>query len=267
MKAPAPGRSTGSLVIGFGLVSVPVSVYAGIEPEGAKIKRKWRTGPGNEVGYVTVDKTSGEVVPRSDIYDVAVAADGSEVPLDDAEIASVLGSENGNARVEGFYPTSQLSEYVTENLLQVRPKSVKTKVNPFAKPFALLMGAMQETNTFALIEFTLRGKPSLGALDSQGNLRVVRWANEVRESRPMPEAEVSEAEATMAVTLLESMRGEQAPQKPCEAVEKVREYVETKAVAMGTGQTITVPEKGNDESMGDLLGALQASIDAAKATP
>lgn len=266
MKAQAPGRSTGSLVIGFGMVSVPVAVYAGVETDAAKIKRNWRVADGQEVGYITVNKGNGEVVARSDIYDVYTCEDGTEVPLTDEEIAKALGEENGNASVVGFYPAEQVSEYVAENILQVRPKKAKGKKNPFEKPFAVLMSAMESTGTFALLSFTLRGKPSLGTLDFHGNLRVVKWENEVREELPMPEVEVSEAEANMAVALVESLRGEQAPQMPCEAVEKVREYAETKKVAMGTGKPVPAPEVSQAEQVTDLLAALDASVKAVKKT-
>lgn len=264
MKAPVPGRSTGSATIAFGMVSVPVSVYAGIESDAAKIKRKWRTGDGAEVGYLTINKVTGEEITRSEIYDVYECDNGAEVPLDDAEIAKALGAENGTVEVIGFYPAEQASEYVTENLLQVRPQNGKGKARPFDKPFALLMGAMESTDTFALLNFTLRGKPSLGVLDSNGFLRVVRWENEVREARPMPETEVSEAEHGLAVALIETMRGAQAPQIACEAVEKVREYAETKAVSMGTGAPMPVAAADNNEKISDLLGALDASLKAAK---
>lgn len=263
-KATAPGRSTGSLVIGFGMVSVPVAVYAGVETDAAKITRKWRVGEGHEVGYVTVDKTTGETVSRADIYDVYVCDDGTEVPLSDDEIAKALGEDNGNATVVGFYPAAQIGRYVTENLLQVRPKKSKTKVNPFNKPYALLMHAMKATDTFALISFTLRGKPSLGTLDMDGNLRVVRWENEVREELPMPQAEVSDAEAELAVALVEANIGTEAPQMPCLAMEKVREYAEEKAEALGNGETAPQPVKDNSEDISNLMSALTASIEAAK---
>lgn len=264
MKAPAPGRSTGSLVIGFGMVSVPVSVYAGIESDAAKIKRKWRTGEGSEVGYLTVNKETGKQIARSEIYEVYECDDGSEVPLSDAEIAKALNSENGNASVVGFYPAEQIANYVSENLMQVRPQKGKGKARPFDKPFALLIGAMKSTNTFALLSFTLRGKPSLGTLDTEGNLRVVLWENEVREALPIPEAGVSDAEHSMAVALIESMQEKSAPQIPCEAVEKVRQYAETKKVAMGGTAPVSMPAPDNTAALSDLMGALDASIKAAK---
>jgi non-homologous end joining protein Ku len=212
-----------------------------------------------------VDKASGEEDARADIYHVYTCEDGTEVPLDNDEIAKALGCENGNAVVLGFYPADQITRYETENLLQVRPKSAKTKVNPYDKPFALLMGAMESTGTFALIEFTLRGKPSLGTLDHKGNLRVVLWENEVREARPLPDYEAPETEFNMAVALVESMKQDEAPQVHCTAVDRVREFAEAKAAAMGGSEAPEAEVRTNNEALSDLTAALAASIAAAKA--
>lgn len=259
MTSPAPGRATGSLTIAFGLISVPVAVFAGVEGEAAKIKRNMRVDDGHAVKFLTADGETGEIVSRADTYMVYTTDDGTEVPLSDNEIAAALGSEHGEAEIVGFYPIDQIGRYENSNLMQVRPKNPKGKAKPFDKPFALLIYAMKETSTFALLRFTLRGVPSYGTLTSDGFLRTVRWDEEIRDALPLPEADLSEAEVGLAVQLIQTLAGTEAPVLGNDAVEKVREYAKTKA----SGVVKPATEAAKPESLDNLLGLLAASMKVA----
>lgn len=264
MKAKAPTRSSGKLNIQFGLVTVPVAIFNGADEEAVKIKRNMRVGEGHAVKYVQTDGNTGETVAASSIYKVYTTEDGTEITLTDEEIALAMGEENGTCSVEGFFPIPELSRYEITDILQVRPqttKSGKKTVRPYDKPFALLMGAMEDTQTFALLRWTLRGTPRLGVLTADGSLRVVRWENEVREALPLLPEEVtlSEDERALALTLIKQMTGTGAPTMECEAVTRVKVYAETKAA--GEEVEFKAPEQSAEI---DLLAALQASVEGAK---
>lgn len=263
MTAPAPGRSSGTLTIGFGMLSIECAVYAGIED--SKIKRSMRTPEGHEVGFATIDKATGELIPRTDTHLIYSCADGTEVPLNDDEIADALNQENGRCDLVGFYPLEQFDRYAHVNVMQLRPKKSKGKAQPFDKPFALLMRAMDERDVFALLKWTLRGNPAYGVLTSDGKLIQVRWADEVREALPMPTPEVSEAEVTMAGALVEALSDTQAPVLDNDAIEHVRAYAEAKATAMSKGDQLPKPEQAAPQpTVSDLMETLAASVAAAK---
>jgi DNA end-binding protein Ku len=263
MKAKAPSRSSGKLTIAFGLMSVPVNVYSGLDEDAGKIKREMRSPKGNPVGFPVQDKVTGEAITRSDTTLVYVTDDGVEVPLTDDEIASALNEENGSCEIVGFFPLSEKDAYVVQGVMQVRPQTVKsgkTTTHPFIKPFALLMGAMKMSGTFALLRYTMRGKPHLGVLTSDGTMSVVAFENEVKDTLPMPEADVSSAEIGMAKALVEAMTFDEAPQMQS-PLEKVREYAEAKAAGV-----VKAPEEDKaPEATTDYMAALEASIALAKA--
>lgn len=263
MTAPAPTRSSGSLTIQFGLVSVPVQLFSSVDADASKVTRQMRTEAGNPVKFINADATTGEVINRSDTHYVYVKDDGTEVPLSDEEIAEAMGENNGDCHVVGFYPMDELSKYTTESLAQVRPattKSGKNTLHPYDKPFALLMAALAVEDAFALIRYTLRGKPRLGALTSDGTLRVLHFADEIREARPMPEVPLSADELAMAQNLIGLLMENEAPLVENDAIQKVRTYVDAKAA----GVTVTEPIKVKAETT-DLMAALAASVAAAKA--
>lgn len=248
------------LTVAFGMVTVPVKVFSAIEDSG--IKRNRYTKDGHPVGMKPYDKETGVDVEFSEIVTKYACEDGTLVELTDDEIAAAaVGASNGMATVVAMCPVECLAQYHAESLLQVRPDQGKAKKsNPiFDKTFALLMEAMKAESTFALVEFAMRGKPRYGALTSDGYLRVLAYEDEVREPRPMPQAQISAAELDMARKLVDTMKQDGYVAVADEASAKVREYAETKAKAgvVPAAEEITTPETV------DLMAALSASVDAA----
>lgn len=259
--SPAPSRGSGKLTINFGIVPIPVSVFNGIEEQ--EVHRSMRHD-GHAVKFVTVDGETGEVIARQATTKVFVMDDGTEVPLTDEEIAAAMGEENGSCEIVGFYPLSQMSKYVVASMLQVRPQtsgSGKNITHPFDRSFVLLMTALATREAFALVRYTLRGKPRLGALTSEGTLRVLYWDDEVREALPLPTAELKADELMMAGMLMDSLMSDEAPVFDNVAVTKVREYVAAKAAG-----TITTAQAAPTAPAMDLMAALKASLEKVGAT-
>ena len=261
MAAP---RSTGKLTIAFGLVSVPVSIYSGIDAEAGKIKRSMRTPAGNAVSFVTADAETGEKVARSDTYMVKIASDGTEVPLTDEEIADAMGYSSDHCEVVGFYPIDQIGRYVVEDVKMVRPQTVKSgskTTRPYDKPFALLMAALALDESFALLRYVSRGSLHLATLTSDGTMNEVHFADEVREAIPMPEADLSPQEISMAKMLIETLKQDEAPLVENDGIARVNDYVEAKAKGVVT--VAGVPAK---VETADLMAALAASVKMAQAS-
>ena len=260
--SPAPSRASGSLTIQFGIVSVPVSVFTGIEEK--KVTRKMRTPAGNAVKMLTVDSETGEVVSRQETTHVYVMDDGTEVPLSDEEIASAMGEENGSCQVVGMYPMAELANYSVASVAQIRPATVKVgkkTTSPNNKPFVLLMQAMAAKGAIALVRYTLRGVPRLGAITPDGQMRVLYWDDEVRAARPMPEDTCSGAELALAGQLVDMMMEPKPPVLDNDAVARVEAYVAAKAQGMTPVEVAKAPEPTMD-----LMAALKASLAASKAS-
>jgi DNA end-binding protein Ku len=265
-KAPSRGDK---LTIGWGMISVPVTLFNAVDETAGSIKRKMFSPDGNPIRFKRVDEVTGEEIPNSTIqmmYDHA--GDGeSYVELTDAEINAALGAPNGESELVGFFPTAEAGKYVVSSNYQVRPQTVKvgSKMSrPYDKAFMLLMTAMDETDSFALVKFTTRGKPKFMGLYPDGSAQVFHFSDEVREQAKMPTVEdagIKDAERAVAIQLVQQSRYDEAP-LPFEndALAKVAAYAEAKAA----GKT---PEaaKPVEASSDDLMALLTASLAGAAA--
>lgn len=263
MTASAPTRSAGSGVINFGLVTVPVRLYNGIDSEAGKIKREMRSPAGNPIQFRKIDAATKEEVAHSDIRMVYVTEDSKEVELSDEEMDAAAGNaENWN--LVGFYPLREASNFTFETLVQVRPDVIKKGKNterPYDAAFSLLMLAMDDREVFALLEYTSRGSRKVGVLTSDGNMRLAFHADEVREPLPLPApTEVTEEALVLAGNLVDSMTktGAQVPENT--SAQKIRAYAETKAEGTVASEVRETAKVGTV----DLVAALSASITNAK---
>lgn len=263
MRATAPSRGD-KLTLSFGLINIPVTVFNAMDENAGKIKREMRTSAGNPVGFATSDKVTGELVSRESTK-MVFGTEKGEVELSDEEIASAMGQENGSCELIGVYPSDDISDLFTAGYRQVRPQTVlvgKKKTNPYDKVFSLFMQVLRTDDMIALIRYTLRGKPQIGALDGYGWLHVLHWEDEIREELPLEEVEVSEKEFDYASDLIQSyVQSSKFPELTNDGVAKVREYAENKA-AGAKPKDVEVPKQTTAD---DLMAQLMASVEGAKA--
>jgi non-homologous end joining protein Ku len=277
MSAPAPSRPILSTTFGLGPIVIPVQIFSG-EDDGASIRRSEYTADGEKVGRISAikneDGTLVRIVENHEVVKRYECADGQLVELTDEEIQAVLDNETGISETLCFLPMSLLkdSTYVQDRRYQVRPArraKGKTKVDdPKAnQAFALLAEGMRREDVFALVQITLRGVPRYAALvATAGDVQLVtlKYDDEIREPRPLPEVELSDAEVDMARTLIQFSEkpASEAPVLENSAAEKVRQYAETKAKS---GHVAKSPDPDAVAApVTDLMSQLQAAVAAAK---
>lgn len=260
-----PSRATASLTLGWGLVSIPVSLYAATEGAKAAVERHEYTLDGHPVGRQPYDKETGQPVSADQVVKMATSGTGALVELTDDELAALTAGPRGTADIETFVPLSALADgtYVVEGYNQVRPARTKTGTrrseNPAAaKAFALLLEAMAANRVAALIKVTLRGPARYAAVLPDGRLALLAWARQVRPALPLPEAELGEAEVGMGRQLVEAV-GISTPVLEDTAGEALARYVDEKAAGSAP------PPAPAEEAAPviDLTAALQASLAAA----
>lgn len=267
MVAKAPTRSTATLTLGWGLVSVPVSLYTGSQSNGVKRSEYVRGEDGelHKAGTRKYDKVTDENIEYADIVKVYEADEGKLVELSNDEIDAVLQPENGKADIMAFRPMSEWHEgvYITDKLYQVRPAktgSGKSKsVSPATeKAFALLMESMRQEEVFGLVEVVTRGKTSICALLPNGRMFTLLFEDEVREDRPMPEVEFSDAEIEMGRKLVQTNITKERPELVNHDAEKVHAYANDKAA--GKVEAIVEPSEPSGDGESDLMALLGASL-------
>lgn len=294
VNAPAPSRSCGSLTLGFGLLSIPVKVYAGTEDRGIKRSEfckvavesaavdgiKTITESYEKVGrlmYYTDPTTSDPVViAYSDIVKRYEAPDGTLIELSDAEIAAAVGRLNGEAQILSFQPLAFLNDgtYLIESLYQVRPAKRGSSPDPVAqRAFSLLMQSMERVGRFGLVQYVMNGKIRYAALTSDGVMLGLRYTGEIRQDLPLAQVEVTEPELAAAAFLIDSITTNEPTALVDVATDKVNEYAAKKAALDESGRVIagkaveTLPDASASAptAFTELMEKLAASVAAASA--
>jgi DNA end-binding protein Ku len=134
----------------------------------------------------------------------------------------------------------------------------------------LLRDALEGSELYALVKVALRSRESLGLLRTHENvlvLQVMLWPDEVRDASfaaPDADVEIRKQEKAMAESYIDTLRGEFDPdQYHDEYRHALEQVVEAKAAG------VPMPETEEEETEGaevvDLVAALRASVEAAKA--
>jgi DNA end-binding protein Ku len=258
--ANVPTRATNTITLSFGLLNIELAAYTGTESTRVSRKEFFNGDANVPLGRAVVRKDNGETVDTTDVTRMAQAENGAWVVLTDDEVAACT-MEKGVAEIESFVPLLDVGLYSAENVMQVRPKSVKGKVNSASgKAYALLLTAMAEREVAALVRVAMRGPARPALLTPSGDLLLVRTADAVRKPLPLPEHDFTEAEVNLAKTLIDTV-GVDSPVVVDETAPKVAALVEAKA------EGVEMPERpvAVATPVDNLLAALQASIDAAAA--
>jgi DNA end-binding protein Ku len=259
-------RAMWSGAVSFGLVSVPVKLYSATTNHDIRFHQV-HAADGGRIKYKRTCSIDGEEVEYADIVKGYETEDGELITLDDEDLDSLPTASGHEIDVVEFVPADQIDPLLFDKSYYLEPEAKA------AKPYALLREALVQTDRMAVVRVALRQRETLALLRVRGKaivLQTMLWPDEVRE----PEFDVLDAdvelrpqELTMAASLVESLGAEFDPtQFHDEYRDAVIELIERKRT---TGETRPAPvpaarEEGPD-SMTDLLSALQASVEAARA--
>ena len=269
-QASPSSRSYEKVTISCGLLNVPVEVFSGMT-SGSGVKRKMFTDGDHEVGYATIDKVTGQEVSRADVVKKVETPDGF-VEVTEDEIEGLIQATPKTITVKSFHPVSEWSDdtLVGDKLYYVEPtrtsrkvggKTVKTEDASSVMVLGLLLKAMQEEGTFALVEWVSRGVPKPAVLLPDGSLWTVHPADTLRQQRPVDTSTVPEAALSQARALIQSM-GDEIPVLTDEYTAKVQDFANAKA--KGGAVTPVAPPQAPSTDMEDLLAKLNASVEAQK---
>lgn len=281
MPANAPSRSSATVPVTIGLISLHLALYSATEDSATRrssyveVEVPDPTDPKktvkqlHPVGNKNYDKINGADVEKSDIIKCCESSDGTLVPVSDEDLQAFV-TENGTCDFVGFLDRDKYdANYVVEKKYQVRPAKLKIAgksqkgESPFTKPFALILDAMRTENKVALVKFTQRGTPKYWALLPDGSFCSLLFDEEVRAELPLPVVEFSNDEKKLAGQLVKKMSLKDAPVLTDESSAKIQEFVEEKAKAMAEGKEFALPvvaEESVPDTSGDLMAMLSASL-------
>ncbi|HWF74166.1 MAG TPA: Ku protein [Solirubrobacteraceae bacterium] len=257
-------RAIWSGAISFGLVNVPVKLYAATSPKSVRF-HQLSAKTGARIKQKRVDATTGDEVPYEDIVKGYEITPDRYVVVTPEELETLDAKATKTIDVEDFVDLVDIDPIYFDHAYYVAPATGG------AKAYRLLLDAMRESGKVALARIVLRSKQQLCALRPAGDvltLSTMLFGDEVLapdrldELDSITEAEASERELTMARQLIDSLSSDFEPDKyRDEYRDRVLALIERKA----GGEEITVqPAAEEPEPAPDLMAALEASLAAVK---
>ncbi|MGI5126865.1 Ku protein [Pseudonocardia sp. CA-107938] len=259
-------RAMWSGAVSFGLVSVPVKAYSATQSHDIRFHQV-HSADGGRIKYKRTCAIDGEEVEYADIVKGYETEDGELITLTEEDLDTLPTATGHEIDVIEFVPADQIDPLLFDKSYFLEPEAKA------AKPYALLREALVQTERMAVVKVALRQRESIAVLrvrDKAIVLQTMLWPDEVREPDfdvLQTEVELRPQELTMAASLVESLGADfDSSDFHDEYRDAVEALIERKRT---TGETRPAPavEKPADEgdSMTDLLSALQASVEAARA--
>ncbi|WP_328996468.1 Ku protein [Kribbella sp. NBC_01245] len=250
--------------ISFGMVTIPIKVFSATEEKDISF-RQVHTEDGGRIRYKRTCQECGKEIPYSDIGKGYEMPDGRMIVLEPDDFADLPLSSKKVIDVLEFVPADQV-----DPLYLGKSYYLAADGGPGAKPYVLLRDALEGSELYALVKVALRSRESLGLLRTHENVLVMQtmlWPDEVRDASfaaPDEDIEIRKQEQAMAESYIDTLRGEFDPdQYHDEYRHALEQVVEAKAAG------VPLPESAEEETEGaevvDLVAALRASVEAAKA--
>jgi len=247
--------------VSFGLVSVPVRVFAATENKDVAFRQVHATD-GGRIRYQRVCSLDGELVEYADIAKGYETEDGEMVVLTDDDLRELPTTSSREISVEKFVPTDQIDPMLLDKSYYLEPDKIG------AKPYALLRAALEETDRMALVTVALRQRTTLAVLRVRDDVIVMQtmlWPDEIRapEVNTGEAGDAKEAEVAMARTLVETLAGDFDPEEYEDDYRQAVEALVEAKIEGGEVKRTPTSTKSSGEVV-DLLAALQRSVEAAK---
>jgi len=246
--------------VSFGLVSVPVKLYAATESHDVSF-RQVHAKDGGRIKYQRVCSIDGEEVPYADIAKGYETEDGEMVILTDDDLAELPSTSSREIAVEKFVPSDQIDPMLFEKSYYLEPEKSG------AKPYSLLRQALVDADRMAVVTVALRQRTTVAVLRVRDDVIVMQtmmWPDEIRTPDfTVDIGEVKDAEVSMAHMLVETLAGDFDPADfEDDYADAVHALVKTKVEGGEVKKTPTATKTSGE--VVDLLAALQKSVEAAK---
>ncbi|OKJ13947.1 non-homologous end joining protein Ku [Kitasatospora sp. CB01950] len=252
-------------VITFGLVSVPVQLYAATEEHSGPSLHQVHVKDGSRIRLKRFCEAEGEEVPYSEIAKGYESADGRQVVLDDEDLAELPLPSKKVVDVLAFVPAESI-----DPLMFSKAYYVATADKAPAKPYVLLRDALRESGQIAVTKVTMRTRESLAVLRVHEDTLVLQtclWPDEVRSAEGMAPDEkvtVRPQELKMARSLMDTLSEDfdlSALHDEYQAA--LQGLIEAKLAGVEAPHMEEQAEGGGAEVI-DLMAVLRSSVKAAK---
>jgi DNA end-binding protein Ku len=251
--------------ISFGLVNVPVAMYAAVSEQDLHF-HLIHTKDDSPIGYEKVCKKEGKEVPSDEIAKAYELDNGKLVLLDDEDFEAARTDGYHAITVLDFVDRAEIDPIHFERTFYLGPQDDGAA----SHVYQLLAGAMEGSGLAAICSYIFHNREHLGCLrvrDGVLLLEKMHFANEIREpddARPGRRQKLKQDELRTARQLIDRMTGRFDPEKYEDSYRKsLLKVIRRKA----KGEKITVAEPEQRSEAPDLLEALHASLKQSKRGP
>lgn len=259
--------------ISFGLVNIPVELYAGESRQEVHL-HLLDSRNHSRVRYVRVNEETGEEVPWDAIVRGYEYESGKYVLLSEDELAQVKPEVTRSVEIEDFVEVREIEPVFFEKPYFLVPQA---KQRSAFKGYALLRETLRQTGKVGIARVVIRSREYLCALMVRGEmmvLNVLRYAEELREAgaHHLPGSDleafnISPKEVKLAAQLVEAMSGAWEPERYVDSYRTaLMEWIERKIALQDFGVSTAPAGEEPLEKKGkvvDLMEYLKRSVEEA----
>lgn len=258
-------RSIWRGAITFGLVNVPVKLYAATEDHDLPLHQV-HDADGGRIRYQRRCEVCGRIVDYEHI-DRAYDAGDRTVVITDEDLKTLPVARSREIDVVEFVPTEQVDTIRLDKSYFLEPDSKSPR------SYMLLKRVLEKADRIAIVQFTLRQKTRLGALRVHGDVLLLQsllWDDEVRQADfPSLDTDIriQARELEMAESLVRSFESDFSPADYTDEYQvQLKQLVDAK---LEHGESVDTeatfgqqPEGEGDGEVIDLMEALRRSVAA-----
>ncbi|HEX2205719.1 MAG TPA: Ku protein [Longimicrobium sp.] len=240
----AVARSFWSGTITFGLVSIPVALYAANRPRGISLRMV--SPEGTPLGRRYFDAKDGRALEADEIVRGYEYEKDRFVVVDDDELERLAPERTRDIDVRRFVKAEEIDPMYFERAYYLTPAGNSTK------GYRLLAKVMEETGRAGIATFVLRAKEYLVAIMAENGIlraETLRFADEVRSPadvglpepvKPKP-AEVKRIDAEIGKRLEAHLDRKELVDRSAERLKKLAR------AKLRSGEDVVTPEERGEE--------------------
>ena len=258
-------RAIWSGAISFGMVTIPVKLYAATEQRDVRFRLLHKTdgAPIEEKRFCTAD---GKEVAWDDLVRGYEVSKGEFVVLDPDELEAAMPPSSTTIDIGDFVEAAEIDPVYFEKSYFLEPTEVG------ARAFSLMRRALDETQRVALARVTIRTRERLATVRPYEDTLVLEtmfWPDEIRSTGGLDlpegaEKTVRPKELAMAQKLVDSLADRFRPETYRDTY---RNALEALIQAKLKGETRNATRRRPSPKVIDLMEALKASVASAGRTP
>jgi len=267
IKICAMARAISTGTISFGLVSIPVKLYSATQPSAGVSFNLMHGKCGSRLKQQYVCPVDNEVVSRDEMVKGYEFAKDQYVTFTPEELKAVEEKATQSIEIAQFVPRDRFDPIYFDKAYYLGPEKGGEK------SYRLLATVMREADRAAVARYAARGKQYIVMLRTsdaaQGGVGLIMqtllYADEVRSFSeiPIPDAELREAEVTLAKQLVDQIGSETF--NPADYEDEVRKRIMADIERKIAGKEIaSAPAPTETGRVIDLMEALKASLGEGK---